>query len=51
MDMHGRNCDEAHALRGLGVLVVDYLGVGHFAVLAEKVMQPRVLHLDRQIAY
>jgi hypothetical protein len=48
MDMHGRNCDEAH---GLDVLVVDYLGVGHFAVLAEKVMQPRVLHLDRQIAY
>ena len=45
MDMHSRHFDDA--LRGFGVLVVDYLGAGHFAVLAEEEFKLRVLHVER----
>ena len=45
MGMHSRHFDDA--LLGFGIPVADYLGAGHFAVLAEEEFQLALLHVER----
>ena len=51
MEVRRRDCDETDTLRGLGLLVVDYLRAGNLAMPAEEVLQLRVIHRERQITH
>ena len=51
MEVRSRDCDETDTLRGLGLLVVDYLRAGNLVMPAEEVLQLRVTHRERQITH
>jgi hypothetical protein len=47
------HCDKTKSSRTAGVssALVDNSSINHFAMLAEQLLQPRMVHLRRQIAY
>jgi hypothetical protein len=51
MGMHRCQGYDASTLRCLGLVVTNYFGGGHLAMLAEKVLQLRAIHRERKIAH